>query len=327
MIDFPQMISTSHPNAEMYFDRDVECIRKFFAKRYNYESELYPTFSDLKRVGSLDVEVAASGFTKDLAEAFDETMNEIGLLDNPETEYDEECGEQEEDSEHCDEAVEKEDKREESEEYEEDEKDKLPAGKDPRILKWLTQSPEAGEEIDQSLADLGFDHEGHDLKEDSSERLQPPSQETFCAQNKSHNNASPDNEACKSVPISNLPVKTRSFNTKLSEAELEECDDNLEDLSRFNRELRPFRNEENQQRSNSHELLGKSDRMSTATPSIACSSIAPEVARNRIRRQAKQKQQVQQARRVRKSGEAALSTQIRRENQDNIKMSLDAVWF
>ncbi|BFZ02557.1 hypothetical protein BsWGS_05596 [Bradybaena similaris] len=48
MIDFPQMISTSHPNAEMYFDRDVQCVRNFFAKRYNYESELYPIFSDLE---------------------------------------------------------------------------------------------------------------------------------------------------------------------------------------------------------------------------------------------------------------------------------------
>lgn len=31
-----------------YFDRDVKCIRDFFAKRYNYESELYPTFKDIR---------------------------------------------------------------------------------------------------------------------------------------------------------------------------------------------------------------------------------------------------------------------------------------
>uniref|UniRef100_A0A674CJF0 Serine/threonine-protein kinase RIO2 n=1 Tax=Salmo trutta TaxID=8032 RepID=A0A674CJF0_SALTR len=47
MIDFPQMVSTTHFNAEWYFDRDVKCIRDFFAKRYNYESELYPTFKDI----------------------------------------------------------------------------------------------------------------------------------------------------------------------------------------------------------------------------------------------------------------------------------------
>ena len=30
-----------------YFDRDVQCIRTFFARRFNYESELYPKFSDI----------------------------------------------------------------------------------------------------------------------------------------------------------------------------------------------------------------------------------------------------------------------------------------
>jgi RIO-like serine/threonine protein kinase len=37
MIDFPQMISTSHPNAHFYFDRDVQCIRAFFGKRFALE--------------------------------------------------------------------------------------------------------------------------------------------------------------------------------------------------------------------------------------------------------------------------------------------------
>ncbi|NXX99912.1 RIOK2 kinase, partial [Centropus bengalensis] len=48
MIDFPQMISTSHANAEWYFDRDVNCIKEFFKKRFNYESELFPTFKDIR---------------------------------------------------------------------------------------------------------------------------------------------------------------------------------------------------------------------------------------------------------------------------------------
>ncbi|XP_062105063.1 uncharacterized protein LOC133816749 [Humulus lupulus] len=33
MIDFPLMVSVSHHNAQMYFDRDVECVFKFFRKR------------------------------------------------------------------------------------------------------------------------------------------------------------------------------------------------------------------------------------------------------------------------------------------------------
>ncbi|KAJ7783863.1 RIO1-domain-containing protein [Mycena maculata] len=69
VIDFPQMVSTSHENAEWYFNRDVECIRTFFKRRFRYESALYPRFkSTISEDGAatgdfrLDVVVAASGF-------------------------------------------------------------------------------------------------------------------------------------------------------------------------------------------------------------------------------------------------------------------------
>ncbi|XP_045053588.2 serine/threonine-protein kinase RIO2 isoform X2 [Desmodus rotundus] len=84
MIDFPQMVSTSHPNAEWYFDRDVKCIRDFFMKRFSYESELYPTFSDIRREDSLDVEVSASGYTKEM-QADAELLHPVGP-DDTETE-------------------------------------------------------------------------------------------------------------------------------------------------------------------------------------------------------------------------------------------------
>lgn len=47
IIDFPQMVSIKHQNAEFFFDRDVNCIRTFFKKRFGYESELYPKFTDI----------------------------------------------------------------------------------------------------------------------------------------------------------------------------------------------------------------------------------------------------------------------------------------
>jgi len=64
VIDFPQMVSVSHTNAAMYFDRDVECIREFFKKRYGFESDSYPTFKDMQKLENLDVELSASGFIK-----------------------------------------------------------------------------------------------------------------------------------------------------------------------------------------------------------------------------------------------------------------------
>ncbi|KAL6501296.1 hypothetical protein OROHE_024943 [Orobanche hederae] len=81
MIDFPQMVSVSHPNAKMYFDRDVECIYKFFRKRFNlslHENEVdcddievdtdeggRPQLCDITSVsGCLDKDLDASGFTR-----------------------------------------------------------------------------------------------------------------------------------------------------------------------------------------------------------------------------------------------------------------------
>ncbi|KAL6465646.1 hypothetical protein MHYP_G00257790 [Metynnis hypsauchen] len=77
VIDFPQMVSTSHPNAEWYFDRDVKCVRDFFIRRFNYESELYPTFKDIRKACSLDVEISASGYTKEL-QLDDQLLHPVG---------------------------------------------------------------------------------------------------------------------------------------------------------------------------------------------------------------------------------------------------------
>ncbi|TKY90238.1 hypothetical protein EX895_000236 [Sporisorium graminicola] len=47
LIDFPQMVSINHENAEYYFDRDVECVRRFFRKRFRYISDEFPRFQDV----------------------------------------------------------------------------------------------------------------------------------------------------------------------------------------------------------------------------------------------------------------------------------------
>lgn len=83
LIDFPQMVSTEHENAEYYFNRDVECIRTYFRKRYRYESSVWPRFlstvneNDGKKDFELDVMVAASGFGKKEGEALERYMKMI----------------------------------------------------------------------------------------------------------------------------------------------------------------------------------------------------------------------------------------------------------
>jgi RIO kinase 2 len=81
LIDFPQMVSTDHPNAEMYFNRDVECIRDFFRRKFHYESVLYPKFTvDVERQYNLDVEVAASGFTKRDQKELEKVIRNVALM-------------------------------------------------------------------------------------------------------------------------------------------------------------------------------------------------------------------------------------------------------
>ncbi|KAK5625035.1 hypothetical protein RRF57_000751 [Xylaria bambusicola] len=71
LIDFPQMVSMDHANAEMYFDRDVACVKRFFERRFHFVStQPGPFFKDAKKtVGKdgarrLDAAVSASGFSK-----------------------------------------------------------------------------------------------------------------------------------------------------------------------------------------------------------------------------------------------------------------------
>ncbi|GAA5889957.1 hypothetical protein JCM6882_009182, partial [Rhodosporidiobolus microsporus] len=68
-----------------YFNRDVECIRTFFARRFKYESSVYPKFVSTVKDGvrefDLDVEVAASGFKKEDKRALEEYMAELAEHD------------------------------------------------------------------------------------------------------------------------------------------------------------------------------------------------------------------------------------------------------
>ncbi|KKF97627.1 Serine/threonine-protein kinase rio2 [Ceratocystis platani] len=117
IIDFPQMVSMDHQNAEMYFDRDVNCVKRYFKRRFGFTpTSRGPFFKDAKKlVGQdgatrLDIAEAASGFTKKMnrdleaavnQEATNESGNEEEDDDSDEydSEYEGEGGEDEEDEE------------------------------------------------------------------------------------------------------------------------------------------------------------------------------------------------------------------------------------
>ncbi|XP_026674740.1 serine/threonine-protein kinase rio2 isoform X2 [Ceratina calcarata] len=97
LIDFPQMISTEHADAKMYFERDVNCVRDFFKRRFAYESELYPTFDDVSREDCIDVEIKASGLTKQMEK---DLLREMGLLETTEEDNDDDDDETETEIQH-----------------------------------------------------------------------------------------------------------------------------------------------------------------------------------------------------------------------------------
>lgn len=112
VIDFPQMVSMDHQNAEMYFDRDVNCIKRFFERRFHFvTSEKGPFFKNAKKtVGRdgakrLDASVEASGFTKKMLKDLEAAIKEkeAKKANGEEVESDEEEDEDEDDSEVSDE--------------------------------------------------------------------------------------------------------------------------------------------------------------------------------------------------------------------------------
>ncbi|KAG6180656.1 hypothetical protein E4U36_004683 [Claviceps purpurea] len=83
VIDFPQMVSMEHQNAEMYFDRDVECIKRFFSRRFHFTSTTPgPFYKDAKKklkkseLTRLDAIVEASGFTKKMLKDLEAAIRE-----------------------------------------------------------------------------------------------------------------------------------------------------------------------------------------------------------------------------------------------------------
>ncbi|KAJ6780390.1 hypothetical protein PWT90_03534 [Aphanocladium album] len=140
VIDFPQMVSMEHVNAEMYFDRDVNCIKRFFQRRFHFTStQPGPFFKDAKkRVGKggktrLDATVEASGFTKKMLKDLDAAIREKG-----ETRTDQNSDDDD-------------DEDEEDEEETEDDASEDEAG--PVVIGGI-ETTDASEEVNDSMAEL-----------------------------------------------------------------------------------------------------------------------------------------------------------------------------
>jgi len=152
VIDFPQMVSTRHPNARMYFERDVNCVRRFFRKRFNFFHEMKPNFDECiaDKVADLDVQVSASGFTnkmkKDL-DRFIETQAQRDEMDSGSEEESETESDSEEEGETGDE-----DSEEEDEEANVDEDGQVPAEGEKKEVSTVSPDSTCADENSSPIA-------------------------------------------------------------------------------------------------------------------------------------------------------------------------------
>lgn len=143
VIDFPQMVSMEHQNAEMYFDRDVNCIKRFFQRRFHFTAtQPGPFFKDAKKRMAksgkkrLDASVEASGFTKKMLKDLEAAVREKG-----ETRTDQNSDDEDDDEE--------EDEEESGEDASGDESEPIVIGGVE-----ATDATDASEEVNDSMADL-----------------------------------------------------------------------------------------------------------------------------------------------------------------------------
>ena len=93
VIDFPQMISINHSEAENYFKRDVQCVKNYFLKKFNLTFEEDLKFSDIKQINFLDEELKAYGYKKEKEK--DKKINEEENEDKNEINEEKEINEEE----------------------------------------------------------------------------------------------------------------------------------------------------------------------------------------------------------------------------------------
>ncbi|XP_043558785.1 serine/threonine-protein kinase RIO2 [Chiloscyllium plagiosum] len=299
MIDFPQMVSTSHLNAEWYFNRDVKCIRDFFIRRFNYESELYPTFKDISKVASLDVEIEVSGYTKELQED-----SELLYASGPETD-DVETGFSEDDLD--DESTFSNKTSENVDLVSEDDAD---SEKFPTNLKILERTCKDVSETNE-IGNIDLQNLKINVRKTEEQNSEVVDTVELSGVDTGYNLE----HASEAVHHSGQSDEDLGAEDK--------CPD-LVDISAQNKEFRPFRNELSLMHVNEHRQRTTS--LSSVGSLMSTSTIPPDVIKRKVKQQLSKQQKTVIRRRLQK-GEANIYTKQRRENMQTIKWSAEAASF
>ncbi|CAG9313668.1 unnamed protein product [Blepharisma stoltei] len=129
VIDFPQMVSRNHKNANEFWMRDLECLNSYFSRRFEVECAEFPKLEDIEIERNLDEEIKASGYVKQgLNKKEIEDLEQLNLVNLKEDanleENEEEEGEEEENEEGLENNEENKENSEESLSEEEEEESK-----------------------------------------------------------------------------------------------------------------------------------------------------------------------------------------------------------
>ena len=295
-----------------------------------------------RRSDDLDVEVSASGFTKDLASKFDEAAGELNILggpDNPRVKEEEESESGEESD----------DEGESSEDIVENivESDCGPVNLDCGDVehKDLVSGIETSMDIKTNTCteydriDVDSDKTVHvgEVKTTSNDSIDADlinidkgiiDKVSHVGDSKMFGFELDCDNVGKHISGTNEGLKEDGAELKNTDDEIGSEEDELADISEVNRGFRPFRNEESLTHVNKH--IQKSRPRNSDSTSSTCtstSSIDPKVIREKLKRQQKRMDEKLKARRIRKSGEAAITTKNRRDKQLDIRQSLGPDWY
>ena len=295
LIDFPQMVSTSHPNAEHLFQRDVDCLRRFFARRFRFESDDYPVFSEVVRTEDLDTEIRASGYGREFAE-----FDTVAGLGEDEDGSDEDSEDEEPDLGAVQAGEEGEDRGDDAKQVAED-------GSEEDSFKDAVESLE-------DEAPTGIVSEQPNIPQafplDSAARvaLRPETAEASDGAGSAPDSSGGGGDSAEEV-------------SSPGEEDEETAAARRREMKRIKQ--RRLEEQRSAARSQLNEAIQRS--ASQRSRSTAASTIAPEVLQRRLARELRRKRR-HQAERLRAKGDASAVTRSRRDNAANIKESTTGFW-
>lgn len=272
-------------------------VREYFRRRFGYECAGFPTFDDLERDDNLDIEVACSGFTKEMEK---DLLQEYGM-ESVEDSTEEDDIESDTDAENNEEELDRLRLQVDAEvKFSEEKVNERDIAKAinfniQNYMASLSQQPNSDE--------IDVFEDALDEVNDATQTLTKTNQTEV----KPNVNESIENE------IEHLVADMRtsdanSVDGNVSSDGEDDDDDELADLEPKSREYRLKMVEK---------LL--SDARSQRSYSTSASTIAPSVVKDRIKKTLNVKEKKEQRKRCVAKGEASAVTRVRSENRDTCK--------